>query len=112
MRTNLRIGLAGALCALLAVSAGDGGIRSATSPQAVQRYEAYRAARARAEAIKRGAAPGPAQAWGSAAGQAHDVDGPANRTVPQSMRGRYPLRPAKPAPQAPPNQASVVAGPS
>ena len=39
-RAFFKIGLAGALCALLAVSAGDSGTRAGTSPQAVQRWEA------------------------------------------------------------------------
>ncbi|MFY1672501.1 LamG-like jellyroll fold domain-containing protein [Plantactinospora sp. WMMB334] len=54
----------------------------------------------------------PKQRWGSAAGQAHTVDGRRNTTVPQSLRNRYPLRAERAAPVATPNPAAVVDPPA
>ncbi|HEU5110483.1 MAG TPA: hypothetical protein VFT95_18230, partial [Micromonosporaceae bacterium] len=58
------------------------------------------------------AQPKPGQRWGSAAGQPHEAGRPGNRVVPQSLRGRYPLRAPAAAPKPRPNPAKVVAPPA
>jgi RHS repeat-associated protein len=56
--------------------------------------------------------PAPAQAWGSADGQAHVVGTPMDLPIPQTLRAQYPLRPDVPAPVAPPNVAWTAEAPS
>ncbi|HXM58988.1 MAG TPA: LamG-like jellyroll fold domain-containing protein, partial [Candidatus Dormibacteraeota bacterium] len=53
--------------------------------------------------------PPPAQAWGSAAGQAHVVGTPVDLPVPQTLRAQYPLHPTVPVPTAPRNVAWTAA---
>jgi RHS repeat-associated protein len=81
---------------LLGVTSASGGITAATS------YPSHQAAK------RHPARPAPDQSWGSAAGKSHVVGASGNRTVPQSLRGRYPLRPEPPLPEAIPNKAQVV----
>src|SRR5690242_20008326 len=86
------------LVALLGVGAGQAGT---TAVQADPRQVAvHRDHHAR---------PTPQQRWGSAAGLDPVVDGPRNRTVPPSLRAKYP--PIK-APALPANSARVVAVPA
>ncbi|MBE1488907.1 LamG-like jellyroll fold domain-containing protein [Plantactinospora soyae] len=54
----------------------------------------------------------PDQRWGSADFDQHVVDGPANRTVPQSLRGRYPLTTPSAPSAAPRNAAEAVEPPA
>jgi RHS repeat-associated protein len=58
------------------------------------------------------AQPAPEQRWRSAAGQGHVMGRSGNRTVPKTLRAKYPLRSARvAAPAAPSNTASVAASP-
>ncbi|HEY0698617.1 MAG TPA: DNRLRE domain-containing protein, partial [Micromonospora sp.] len=82
------------------MTSADGGITAATS------YPAYQAS------ARHRAAPAPEQPWGSAAGQSPVAGTNGNRTVPQSLRGRYPLRQEPPLPTAAPNSAQVVHPPT
>ncbi|WP_406044545.1 hypothetical protein OG799_08720 [Micromonospora sp. NBC_00898] len=58
------------------------------------------------------AEPAPAQHWGSAAGQDHLDGANGNRTVPTSLRSRYPQHRLKQQPAAGRNVARVVAPPA
>ncbi|MGH3390325.1 MAG: LamG-like jellyroll fold domain-containing protein, partial [Actinomadura sp.] len=53
----------------------------------------------------------PDQRWGSAAGQGHVVGSPGNRTIPKTLRAKYPLRSAT-VPAATRNRAWVAEPPS
>jgi RHS repeat-associated protein len=61
---------------------------------------------------KHHAQPAPEQRWGSAAGQGHVVGKSGNRTVPKTLRNKYPLRSAVATPMRASNKASVAAPPS
>jgi RHS repeat-associated protein len=88
------------VCALLVSSSGDA-INSlpAPGPGAGQGKAAYRSA------------PAPQQHWGSAAGESHLTGKPVNRSLPSSLRSRYPLHELDQTPQVGSNTASVVEPP-
>lgn len=89
-----------ALCVLLSVTSAQSGITAAlTFPPPFPGGEHKPGDR-------------PQQAWGSAAGQEHIVGASKNRTVPKSLRSRYPLHAEKPAPKPKPNTAKVVDPPA
>jgi RHS repeat-associated protein len=54
----------------------------------------------------------PGQRWGSAAGQPHVVGSSGNRTIPKTLRAKYPLRHAAAAPVVRRNIASVAEPPA
>jgi hypothetical protein len=86
------------LAVLLSVGAGQGGTTAVqANPRSVAVHSDHRAR------------PAPQQRWGSAAGLEPVVAGPRNRTVPPSLRAKYP--PIK-APSLPANSARVVAAPA
>src|SRR5687767_14804297 len=57
-------------------------------------------------------APGPAQRWGSAVGGDHLEEGRVNRTLPASLRSRYPQHTLNQTPAAGRNTASVAQAPA